>query len=199
VTLALAFEPLDEQENPVQLHPALDMVDNSLYVTVRVPVKGEQKPVDVVLVSQGGQQGHVLTQDEWQAVASERGIVPYNLAPNLARCGPRWNGRGVLEWASGTREAPTWQETYEAIYRTYDSLIEVRDKRYLVVLTTFATMTYFHPMFDFLPPLHPLGPTESGKSRSAIVVGHTSFNGMVNGAATRSTVFRRAHKARYTK
>ena len=59
-------------------------------------------------------------------------------------------------------------------------------------------MTYFFPLFDFLPILHLRGPAESGKSRLAHVLAALAFNGATFGCATDATLFRYAHEGRYT-
>lgn len=188
----MAVEFYDEQETLTQMHPALDMANDTLYVAVQAGIKGKGIQ-EIILTSKG----EAFTQEEWQLECVKRGLLPYTTA-NLSGCGPRWSIKALRDVQGGDLAAPTWQETYNAIYREMDARLQMRDKSYLVVLALFAMMTYFHTLFDFLPILHLRGPAESGKSGAGAIIGHIAFNGTIGGRATASSLFRRAHEGRYT-
>lgn len=189
----MPLEFYDEHDAFTPVHPALDIVDGQLFVTVQVRLKG-QGLSNIILTSKG----EALTEPEWDLWSGERGLVPV-VKPTLKRnTGPRWTAKGIRELQDGTLKARTWEEAYTAIYEALDARLVVRDSRYLVVMTLFVMMTYFHPLFEFLPILHLRGPAESGKSRAGGIIGHLAFNGIVEGSPTPSTIFRHAHDGRYT-
>jgi hypothetical protein len=182
----------DEEDAPVKMHPALDFVDGVAYVAVRALTKNHGAQ-DIILSSNG----EAYTQEAWHEHCLQRGLYPVATL-ELGDYEPRWSGRGISELQDGVLKAPTFREAYDAIYSELDARLQVRDPRYLTVMTLYAMMTYFHPLFDFLPILHLRGPAESGKSRAATIIGHVAFNGKVEGSATGASIFRRAHEGRYT-
>lgn len=188
----MALKLSDKQDTLVQMHPALAVVDDVLYVAVEVRDE-EQGVIDVILTSEG----HAFDPAEWDAVCRERGLKPYTRV-DLTRCGPRWNNKSIQALLDGTLTAPTWKEVYDAIYQALDERIEVVDARYLTVLTLHLMMSYFYVLFDFLPILHALGPSESGKSRAGDAVRNVAFNGIKQGTATPAVIFRHAHLGCYT-
>lgn len=185
-------EELCDVEAQTQMHPALDVVGNTLYLTVRVGTK-KSGVQDIILTSSGD----MLAQDEWQRKCAEWGLIPTANA-TLRSNGPRWNNKSIIELKNGTMVAPTWEDAYSKIYEEMDARLQVNDPKYLAVLTLYAMMTYFHPLFDFLPILHLRGPAGSGKTRAGTIVGYVSFNGAVAGRSTTASVFRDAHEGRYT-
>ena len=97
------LEDCTEVARPI--HPALEVVDDTLYVTVHTTVQGERGYT--VLSSDG----EVFSPAEWAAACRERQFAP--LADvRLARCAPRWHGAGIrdalLALRSGADRTPTW-------------------------------------------------------------------------------------------
>lgn len=187
---------IDDQPHGTQpVHPALDVVGDTLYVTVQSPVAGTQQYV--LLTSDG----ELFSQQEWTAICAARNLAPLARA-TPARCQTRWHGAGIRETLVALRASEAcpvdWADTYAALHDALDSRLQVRDERYLTLLTVYAMMTYFHPLFDFLPILHLRGPAESGKSRAAHALAGLCFNGATFGCATEATLFRHAHEGRYT-
>lgn len=177
------------------VHPALDVFDDTLCVTLQAPTAGRQSIV--VATSDGG----LFTQEEWAAACAARNLAPI-VAATPGRCGPRWHGEGIRETLAALKAGgpcpTTWAGAYDAIHVALDARLQVYDERYLALLAVYATMTYFHPLFDFLPILHLRGPAESGKSRAAHALAGLCFNGTALGCATDATLFRHAHEGRYT-
>ena len=176
-------------------HPALEVIDDTLYVTVHTTVQGVR---GYTILSSDGE---VFSPAEWAAACRERQFAP--LADvRLARCAPRWHGAGIrdalLALRSGADCTPTWPGVYAALHAAMDARLQVCDERYLALGAVYALMTYFFPLFDFLPILHLRGPAESGKSRLAHVLAALAFNGATFGCATDATLFRYAHEGRYT-
>jgi hypothetical protein len=188
----MALELYDGEERLIPIHPALDVADDTLYVTVQVRTK--DKGIQSVILTSDCE---MIEANEWERVARDRGLLPL-VDVKIDRTGPRWNSAAILGLLDGTLQAPGWRETYDAIHQALDDRLQVRDERYLTVLTLYCMMSYFHPLFDFLPLLHLRGPAESGKSRAGAVIGHLAFNGVTEGSPTAATLFRRAHEGRYT-
>lgn len=190
--IAQAIEFDDEDETTLHsVHPALDMVNDMVYVTVRARIG--KKVQHVVLTSEG----NIFTEDMWLTATQAQGLY-VRTTVDISDLAERWNTKALREFRDRRLQAPEWREAYDAIYDAFDAHLVVIDRRYLVVLTLFAMMTYFHPLFDVLPILHLLGPSESGKSRAAVALGEVAFNGKVTGSATPATVFRKADAGRYT-
>jgi len=162
-----------------------------LYVTVRAKVNGH---VTHVVLSSAGE---AFTVEDWRFEVAKRGMWP-RAEVDITDIPPRWKAAGLRAFQEGTLTAPTWGEAYRAVYDALDANLVVTDTRYLVVLALYAMMTYFHPLFDFLPILHLLGPSESGKSRALLALAEVAFNGKASGSATPASVFRKAHQGRYT-
>lgn len=182
----------DEDETTVQyIHPALDIVGDTLYVTVRASVG--KKLQHLVLTSDG----EIFTEETWLTMTQTRGLH-VRTTVDISDLTERWNNKSLREFRDGTLKSPTWRDAYDTIFQAFDDHLVVIDRRFLVVLTLHAMMTYFHPLFDVLPILHLLGPSESGKSRAAVALGEVAFNGKVTGSATPATVFRKANAGRYT-
>ena len=177
------------------VHPALDVIDDTLYLTAHARVDGG---TTYVILSSAGE---VLSADEWREKCQERGLLPISSGEPY-RCSPRWHAAGMREVLGhlheGRTEAITWREAYVAVHRALDERLQMWDARYLAILSLFCMMTYVHPLFDFLPILHLRGPAESGKSRAGHAIAGIAFNGMVAGYATPSALFRNAHMGRYT-
>ena len=181
----------DMQQALKQAHPALDMVDDVLYVTVWTPIKGKGM-TQVVLSSEGD----VFTLEEWQAESIRRGLIlmTSNVLAPQAKCSPSV----VAELQAGELQTPTMSDVYDRIYAALAERLEVRDERYLVVMALFTMMTYFHPLFDTLPILHLRGPAASGKSRAGRCIAAMAFNGEMKGNPTPATLFRTADRSRHT-
>jgi hypothetical protein len=181
----------------VRMHPALDVVDGVLYVTVQAEIEDDEghfHTTHVVLTSSG----EVIAQDDWRVEATKRGLHPYVECVDLGRTGMRWTNESLEAFQDGTLEAPTWKAAYDAIYRALDERIIVREPDDLMVLTLYIMATYFYVLFDSFPLLHLLGPSESGKSRAADAVAKVGFNGINQGDATPAVIFRFANTGCFT-
>lgn len=175
------------------MHPALDFVNGVAYIAIKVP---NENGIEVTAIATS--EGNLYNQhEEWPAQKIERGLQAIADDGMLEGAG-RWALDGVGELEEGTLEAYSWEEIYNAIYETFDRFLVVRDRRYLTVLTLYAMMTYFHPLFDALPLLFLRGPHESGKSRAAQVLEAVAFNGRADGFASEAVIRRMAHQGRYT-
>jgi hypothetical protein len=181
---------LDDIDTPREMHPALDIVNDTLYVGVRVLVK-DQGPQDRILTSAG----EVLTPDDLTA----NGLYPRaNL--DLSRMDPatRWSGNGINGLLNGTLNPPTFKATYDAIRSAFDARLVMEDPNYLTVMTLFTMMTYFTPVFDKLPVLWSRAVPGTGKSRAGVAIGNVAYNGQVTGSTSRFALFRDAHAGLYT-
>jgi hypothetical protein len=131
---------LDDERKSVQtIHPALDMADGVVYAGVRVQQRSKQHAEDFIFTSRG----EVLTTNE----LAEQGLVP-QVELHLGRESVRWNNQAITAFQQASLQTPSWEETYWNIHATFTELLQVCDKRYLVVLTHYAMMTYFcwgHP------------------------------------------------------
>ncbi|HEU5348607.1 MAG TPA: hypothetical protein VFU63_08345, partial [Ktedonobacterales bacterium] len=173
------------------IHPALDMIADTLYVTLRLYQAGR---LESVVFSSTGE---LFGTAEWPAHCAAQGLV--SLAPPGGHRLPLADLRELAEHLrKGDATAPSWREAYEAVYAALDAHLVLCDPRYLVVLALWTLMTYVHPLFEFLPILHLQGPAESGKSRAAAVLAALAFNGLLTGSPTPAALFREAHEGRYT-
>ncbi|GCE26341.1 hypothetical protein KDA_18250 [Dictyobacter alpinus] len=181
----------NEQDRLTQMHPALDIVNDIVYVTARV-MDEKGRSVDAVITSEKA----IFDADDWANEKRKRGLETF--ADVELQCGSRWSTKSIQRFLDGTLTAPSWQQTYEEIYDALGNVLVMTDNRYLTVITLYAMMTYFQPLFDFLPILHFRGPAASGKSRAGAALSKIAFNGKMDGSPTPSTIFRRAHEGRYT-
>jgi hypothetical protein len=173
------------------LHPALDFVNGVAYVAVKVAYEGEETGTAIIT-----SEGEAWDMDEHGVEVRKRGLVSHVKEINLQDA--RWKQKSIMAYIDGDRTAPNWEEAYKAIYTAYDERLVVRDKRYLTIMTLFSMMTYFHPLYDVLPIIHMLGPSESGKSRLGTAIAKVAFNGKEAGDITRSSLFREANEGQYT-
>jgi hypothetical protein len=192
--MSFEFEEL-AGDAQVPVHPALDVVGDTLYVTVRAGIQG--RGVEHVVIASTGEALALVMERDWPHEAATRGLLPRAVV-DITDITPGLTSRNLRAVQDNTLTAPTWDAAYQALYDALDARIVVTDQRYLVVLTLYAMMTYMHPLFEFLPILHLLGPSESGKSRAALALAEVSFNGKASGSATAASIFRKAHAGRYT-
>ncbi len=180
-----------EKTSMVSMHPALDFVGGVAYVAVNTVDEGGQI-ITAVLSSEGG----IWSMEEWIIEARKRGFAPKVKEINLPES--RWKQESIAELEDGKLTASSFKEAYDAIYKALDERLVLLDPRYITVLTLHAMMTYFHPLFKKLPILHPLGPSESGKSSAGILYSKVAFNGHTYSDYTPSSLFRMAHERRET-
>jgi hypothetical protein len=173
-----------------RIHPALDFLGDTAYVTVQENAEGMET---LVLTSDG----EVFDLKDWAGECAKRGLDP-RATPDLSDCGARWNAAGIQALANGTLTAPTWLETYDAVRCELDSHLQLERPWHLTYATLLVMMTYFHPLFDFLGITHLRGPQDSGKSRLGDCLAALSFNGAKAGTSSSSNIFRSAHQARPT-
>lgn len=176
------------------IHPALDVVDDVLYLTVQARVGGRLQ--DIVVTSEG----EAFTRDAWREKCTALGLYPV-AETDLTTAGldaPRWTNEAIRRLQEGTLEALPWGEMYDRIRAAFEERLRLKEERYFTVLTLYAMATYFHPLFEQFPYLHLHGPAESGKSRAAWSLARVAFNGVTRGDATDAATFRAAHLARPT-
>jgi hypothetical protein len=170
---------VEAKEAKQEMHPALDVVDGTLYVGVRVPYEAGVKDI-------------ILTSKREALDPAELGV---SLDLSHATPAMRWNPR---KWLDGDTDPVTFGEVYQDIYTALDARLTVPDPGYLADMTLFIMMSYFVPLFDVLPVLWLRGMQSSGKSRAATAIGHLAFNGMISGAPTEAILFRTSDAGQYT-
>src|SRR5690348_15243755 len=109
------------------VHPARDVVRDTLYVTVQVSVDGKLQRV--VLTSDG----ELYSRDEWPEQCHTRGLLRLT---DLDRAGdhPRWHSTGITEVMTRLQAkqmpAPTWHDAYAAISAALAERLVLYDARY---------------------------------------------------------------------
>src|SRR6266571_8582042 len=168
------------------MHPALDVVDDTLYCAVTTRDK-EKRPTLAIITSKG----EIYNREEWAAQMIERGLQP--IADVVLDPKVRWNIKGMRELNNRTLKKPSWKEVYDAIYGAYDQRL-VTDESYIMLSVLHSMLTYFHALFEKLPMLHLLGPSDSGKTRLATIKSKVDFNANINAHITLTLI----HKSEST-
>jgi hypothetical protein len=197
-----------------RVHPACDVVDDTLYVAVQAGTRrnheGEWKPVHLLLGSTVNEDGtltrEVWTQqgeggeegDDWLDALADRGIAPWVTTLNLRDCGPRWSVDGISAWAQAETDPPAWGKVWTAVRKALTDYLVLIEDEYFDVLTAWVLASYLYQLFPTVAVLHLLGDAESGKGRIGEALARLAFNAINQGMSTRAALVRSVNQGLYS-
>jgi DNA primase catalytic core len=166
------------------IHPALDMADETLLMTV--PQASTNPETGAI---------------EWKPfiVTSDREFFPLDSTELLKRGymttvegmgdAPRYSGHVIKGFLTGTRKGeivPTFRRIHYLLTRNVD----FPDENAHAFLTCWIIGTYFHPMFNYYPYIHFTGTKNVGKSKTMKLMSCICFNGVMSVSITPASQFR---------
>ncbi len=168
----------------IEIHPALDIVDNTVLMTipqhVRNPKTGGVEPVPFVITSH-----REIFPLETDALL-KRGF--FSTAEVVADR-PRYSAdviRGFLkEGFQGDLVKAFWD-----IHHILVENVDFPDGNTYPFLAAWIVGTYMHPAFNYFPYLHFTGTKNVGKSKTMKLMSCLSFNGVMSVSITAASQFR---------
>jgi DNA primase catalytic core len=166
----------------IEIHPALDIVDNTVLMTIpqHVRVKGQVVRVPYVITSH--REIFPLMTDE----LLKRGF--YSTAEVVADR-PRYSMDVIGGFLKGELHGDL-NKVFWKIHGILAENVDFPDGNTYPFLTAWIVGTYLHPAFNYFPYLHFTGTKNVGKSKTMKLMSCMSFNGVMSVSITAASQFR---------
>jgi len=168
------------------VHPAIDVMNDALYVGMHLPAKlsdGEEKEALFLLRTQcSGIEVVGASKTELKA----RG---WRLSTHQMFIPARWSLNSIKTFIAGS-QTPNKQEVLNAVLNAFTRYIEYPDPRFYVFVTLWSIGTYFHVLFNSFPYLYVGGIKRCGKTKTLMLIFCIGFNARLSTSIKTASLFR---------
>lgn len=175
------------------IHPALDYYNDTLFLSLSLPVKREGKEnIEKV----------VITSDRERAIVKEGTFVVDDQLYNLRKVAEikgtrRWKVQDIRSFLAD-KEVTSPALAFVEIRNTLLKFVDFRKETDADIVALWIIGTYCFPIFDTFPYLYFLGVKRSGKTKTLLLINQLAFNAILSSNISSPVLFRLVEAQRCT-
>jgi len=183
-------ELIFDGDKPV-VNPALDFKNGKIYLTQTLPVRVNDKTIDMpVVITYDGKNKECITIDK--RVASSMSTDTFRMRTLPMAVPNRWSLKKIKQFLEDNYNPSdyTLEKVFGEVRKQFDTYMQFTDERHYDFVAIWTIGTYFYPIFEAYPMLFFNALKGSGKTKVLTLIGSMAFNSLNALNVTSSSLFR---------